>query len=395
LKITVIKFQKRRENMFRFEEERGYWANLKVVGVGGGGSNAVDRMIRAEIRGVEFIAINTDAQALKASLSTNKMQIGSKLTEGLGAGSDPDVGRKAVEEDIDLAKQAIDGSNMVFLTAGMGGGTGTGAIPVVAQLAREMEILTVAIVTLPFGFEGRKRRMQAEQGIAQLNGKVDTLIVIPNDNLMRLCNNATSLNEAFRMADDVLYHGVKGISDLITTPGLINLDFADVRTIMRDAGQTLMGMGSASGEGRAVAAVKMAISNPLVNESCIDSAKRILFNISGKDLKMGEVQEAATLIQKMASDDVHIIFGTVEDDSMGDEATVMIIASGFEKKIAQDTEQGAEVDTGAYAAAQDYDRPAYKRRSLIDKFGTRLDEEKRPHPVNNLEIPAFLRNKII
>jgi len=381
--------------MFRFEEERGYWANLKVMGIGGGGSNAVDRMIRAEVRGVEFIAVNTDAQALRASLATNKIQIGVKTTEGLGAGSDPAIGRKAIEEDIDLVKQALEGANMVFLTAGMGGGTGTGAIPVIAQLAKEMGILTVAIVTTPFAFEGRKRRKQAEEGLSELEGKVDTLLVIPNDNLLRICAPRTPFIEAFRMADDILFHGVKGISDLITTPGLINLDFADVRTIMKDAGEALMGMGSASGEGKAINAVKLAISNPLLKDTSIEGAKRILVNITGSpDLELNEVQEAVSLLHKMASEDVHLIFGSVMDEKLKDEVIITVIASGFEKKIAGAAEKGTELDLSGYAN-QDLELPAFKRKELINGLSVQLENEKKPCAVGSLEIPAFLRNKII
>jgi len=384
--------------MFKFEEERGYWANLKVVGMGGGGSNAVDRMITSQIQGVEFIAINTDAQALRASKASCKIQIGAKITEGLGAGSNPEIGKQAAEEDRDLMREALEGANMVFLTAGMGGGTGTGGIPVVASIAKEMGILTVAIVTKPFTFEGRKRRMQAEQGLKELEGKIDTLIVIPNDRLLKISSEHIPLVETFRIADDVLYHGVRGISELITTPGLINLDFADVRTIMKDGGEALMGMGSASGDGKAINAVKLAISSPLLEDISLEGATRVLFNITGSlDLEMSEANEAALLIYKMVGEDANIIFGVVPDESLKNEVRVTVIASGFDrKKFYVESEKGAELDFSTYMN-QNLDRPAFRRRNIIDKYGAELDlnKEKKVYAASNLEIPTFLRNKIM
>lgn len=382
--------------MFRFEEEKGYWANLKVIGMGGGGSNAVDRMIASQIQGVEFIAVNTDAQALRASRASHKIQIGAKITEGLGAGSDPGIGKQAAEEDGDLIHQALEGANMVFLTAGMGGGTGTGGIPVAASIAKEMGILTVAIVTRPFTFEGRKRRMQAEQGLKELEGKVDTLIVVPNDRLLKISGEHTPIVEAFRIADDVLYHGVKGISELITTPGLINLDFADVRTIMKDGGEALMGMGTASGEGKAINAVRTAISSPLLEDISLEGATRVLFNITGSlDLEMNEANEAASLIYKMVGEDANIIFGVVPDENLKNEVRVTVIAAGFDKKkFHTEPEKGSEIDLSTYVN-QNLDRPAFRRRNIIDKYGTELDEEKKVYTTNNLEIPTFLRNKIM
>lgn len=382
--------------MFRFEEEKGYWANLKVIGMGGGGINAVDRMIASQIQGVEFIAVNTDAQALRASRASHKIQIGAKITEGLGAGSDPGIGKQAAEEDGDLIHQALEGANMVFLTAGMGGGTGTGGIPVAASIAKEMGILTVAIVTRPFTFEGRKRRMQAEQGLKELEGKVDTLIVVPNDRLLKISGEHTPIVEAFRIADDVLYHGVKGISELITTPGLINLDFADVRTIMKDGGEALMGMGTASGEGKAINAVRTAISSPLLEDISLEGATRVLFNITGSlDLEMNEANEAASLIYKMVGEDANIIFGVVPDENLKNEVRVTVIAAGFDKKkFHTEPEKGSEIDLSTYVN-QNLDRPAFRRRNIIDKYGTELDEEKKVYTTNNLEIPTFLRNKIM
>jgi len=347
---------------------------------------------------VEFIAINTDAQALRASKASCKIQIGAKITEGLGAGSNPEIGKQAAEEDRDLMREALEGANMVFLTAGMGGGTGTGGIPVVASIAKEMGILTVAIVTKPFTFEGRKRRMQAEQGLKELEGKIDTLIVIPNDRLLKISSEHIPLVETFRIADDVLYHGVRGISELITTPGLINLDFADVRTIMKDGGEALMGMGSASGDGKAINAVKLAISSPLLEDISLEGATRVLFNITGSlDLEMSEANEAALLIYKMVGEDANIIFGVVPDESLKNEVRVTVIASGFDrKKFYVESEKGAELDFSTYMN-QNLDRPAFRRRNIIDKYGAELDlnKEKKVYAASNLEIPTFLRNKIM
>jgi len=380
---------------FRFEEERGCWANLKVVGVGGGGSNAVDRMITSQIKGVEFIAVNTDAQALRSSRADYKIQIGSKITEGLGAGSNPEIGKQAAEEDRDAIRDALEGSNMVFLAAGMGGGTGTGGIPVVASIAKEMGILTVAIVTKPFTTEGRKRRMQAEQGLKELEAKVDTLIVIPNDKLLKMGEDLSCF-DVFRRADDVLYSGVKGISELITTPGLINLDFADVRTIMKDGGEALMGTATASGENKAVNAVKLAISSPLLDGITLDGATRVLFNITGSsELGMNEAHEAQSLIHKMVGEDANIIFGIVPDENMKNEVRVTVIASGFtKKKYYADCSEDTVIDVPSYTA-QNLDLPAFKRRNVIDTYGARLDSEKKVIPINSLEIPTFMRNKMM
>lgn len=318
------------------EPETSYLAVIKVVGVGGGGTNAVNRMVEAGLRGIEFIAVNTDAQALLLSDADVKVHIGSKLTKGLGAGSDPQVGYQAAEESKEDIKKVLEGADMVFVTAGKGGGTGTGAAPVVAELAKEIGALTVGVVTRPFTFEGRKRMTQADEGINRLKDKVDTLIIIPNDRLLQVVEKRTSILDAFRVADDVLRQGVQGITDLITTPGLINLDFADVRTIMVDAGSALMGIGVASGENRAVEAAKAAISSPLL-ETSVDGAKGILLNISGgADLGLFEVNEAAEVISNAAHPDANIIFGAVVDEALEDEVRVTVIATGFDSKRKQE-----------------------------------------------------------
>ena len=310
---------------------QNYLAVIKVVGVGGGGVNAVNRMIDAGLKGVEFIAVNTDAQALLMSDADVKLDIGRELTRGLGAGSDPEVGRQAAEDHREEIRTALDGADMVFITAGKGGGTGTGAAPVIAEIARECGALTIGVVTRPFGFEGRRRAVQAEQGIQRLKENVDTQIVIPNDRLLTVSNENTSVLNAFKMADEVLLQGVQGITDLITTPGLINTDFADVKMIMSDAGSALMGIGYASGEGRALAAARAAISSPLL-EASIEGARGILLNISGgSDLGLFEVNEAAEVIHGVAHPDANIIFGAVIDDEMGDDVRVTVIAAGFER----------------------------------------------------------------
>ncbi len=310
---------------------QNYLAVIKVVGVGGGGVNAVNRMIDAGLKGVEFVAVNTDAQALLMSDADVKLDIGRDLTKGLGAGSDPEIGRAAAEAHVDEIEESLKGADMVFITAGKGGGTGTGAAPVIAQVAKSLGALTIGVVTRPFGFEGKRRSTQADTGIKTLKEKVDTLIVIPNDRLLTVSNDKTSVLNAFKMADEVLLQGVQGITDLITTPGLINTDFADVKMIMSDAGSALMGIGYGSGEGRAVAAAKAAISSPLL-EASIEGARGILLTIAGgSDLGLFEVNEAAEIIHGVAHADANIIFGTVIDDEMGDEVRVTVIAAGFDR----------------------------------------------------------------
>ena len=310
---------------------QNYLAVIKVVGVGGGGVNAVNRMIDAGLKGVEFIAVNTDAQALLMSDADVKLDIGREITRGLGAGSDPEIGKAAAESHSEEIEEALKGADMVFITAGKGGGTGTGAAPVIAQIAKGLGALTIGVVTRPFAFEGKRRSTQAETGIKTLKEKVDTLIVIPNDRLLTVSNDKTSVLNAFKMADEVLLQGVQGITDLITTPGLINTDFADVKMIMSDAGSALMGIGYGSGEGRALAAARAAISSPLL-EASIEGARGILLTIAGgSDLGLFEVNEAAEIIHGVAHADANIIFGTVIDDSMGDEVRVTVIAAGFDR----------------------------------------------------------------
>src|ERR1700716_1451571 len=310
---------------------QNYLAVIKVVGIGGGGVNAVNRMIDAGLKGVEFIAVNTDAQALLMSDADVKLDIGRELTRGLGAGSDPEVGRQAAEEHRQEIEEVLKGADMVFITAGKGGGTGTGGAPVVAEVAKAIGALTIGVVTRPFSFEGRRRSVQAEAGIQKLKEKVDTLIIIPNDRLLSVSNDKTSVLNAFKMADEVLLQGVQGITDLITTPGLINTDFADVKMVMTNAGSALMGIGYGSGDGRALSAARSAISSPLL-EASIEGARGILLSISGgSDLGLFEVNEAAEVIHGVAHPDANIIFGTVIDDEMGDEVRVTVIAAGFDR----------------------------------------------------------------
>jgi cell division protein FtsZ len=305
------------------------FAGIKVVGVGGAGCNAVSRMIQEGLKGVEFVAINTDAQALFLCDADQRIHIGGNVTKGLGAGSDPEIGRKAIEENRDDILQVLDGADMVFITCGMGGGTGTGASPVLAELAKDVGALSVAVVTKPFTFEGRMRMMMAEKGINELKERVDTLITIPNDRLLHVVDKKTPLIDAFRVADNVLRHGVQGISDIITTPGLINVDFADIQTVMKEAGSALMGIGTGTGDSRAVDAAKMAISSPLL-EATIEGAKGVLFNITGgPDLSLVEVNEAAEIISQAVDPDARIIFGAVIDERLEGEVRITVIATGF------------------------------------------------------------------
>src|SRR3954453_17996804 len=311
------------------EEQLG--ARIKVIGVGGGGGNAVNRMIQAGIKGIEFMVANTDVQAMRTSLAPVKLQIGGKLTKGLGAGANPEIGKQAALEDTDRILEALSGADMIFITTGMGGGTGTGAAPIIASLAAELGALTVAVVTKPFNFEGKRRRVQAEQGIRGLRDSVDTLITIPNERLLNFVERGTSLSDAFKIADDILRQAVQGISDLITVPGEINLDFADVKTIMHGMGMALMGTGVSSGEHRAVEAAQRAISSPLLEEASIEGAKGVLINITGgTDMTLFEVHEAASIIQEAADEEANIIFGTVIDPRMKDEVKVTVIATGFD-----------------------------------------------------------------
>ncbi|GAA4423820.1 cell division protein FtsZ [Georgenia halophila] len=328
---------------------QNYLAVIKVVGIGGGGVNAVNRMIEVGLKGVEFIAINTDAQALLMSDADVKLDVGRDLTRGLGAGADPEVGKKAAEDHAEEIEEVIRGADMVFVTAGEGGGTGTGGAPVVARIARSLGALTIGVVTRPFTFEGRRRGVQAESGIESLRNEVDTLIVIPNDRLLSISDRAVSVLDAFKSADQVLLSGVQGITDLITTPGLINLDFADVKSVMQGAGSALMGIGSARGEDRAVQASELAISSPLL-EASIDGAHGVLLSIQGgSDLGLFEIHEAARLVQEAAHPEANIIFGAVIDDALGDEVRVTVIAAGFDEG---EGPGGAESTLRSRAAAQ-------------------------------------------
>ncbi len=322
--------------------EDNYGANIKVVGIGGGGGNAINRMIDARIEGVEFITINTDLQALTNNKAGSKLQIGSKLTKGLGSGGRPDVGKEAALEDTEKLIEILEGADMVFLTTGLGGGTGTGASPVIANLASEMDILTIAIVTLPFGFEGKIRAKQAYEGLDELKGAVDTVISIPNERLLETVNLDTSIQDAFKMADDILRQGVQGISDLIIRPGLINLDFADVKSVMKGMGMAFMGTGIASGENRATEAAQKAISSPLLVDTSIAGAHGVLINITGsKDIRLHEVSRASDLIHSLAHPEANIIFGTVIDESIKEMVKVTVIATGFsqEEKVESVTPQ--------------------------------------------------------
>lgn len=349
-----------------FDVDMQQFADIKVIGIGGGGNNAINRMIEAGIKGIEFIAVNTDAQALFLSRAEKKIQAGEKLTKGLGAGADPEIGRKATEENADEIRKALQGADMVFVTAGMGGGTGTGGAAIVAKIAKELGALTIGVVTKPFSFEGRKRNANAESGIQSLRQEVDSLITIPNDRLLQVVDKNTAFNDAFKIADDILRQGVQGISDLIAVPGLINCDFADVQTIMQNTGSALMGIGRSSGESRAAEAARLAISSPLL-ETSIEGAQGVLFNITGgSDLTLFEINEAAEIIHAAADEEANIIFGANIDESLGDEVRVTVIATGFRnssmKQLPEKKHKGVEAP------------PIF-----LDK--------------NDLEIPPFLRRK--
>ena len=352
------------------------YAKIKVIGVGGGGSNAVDRMITMGVKGVEFITVNTDSQALERSKASTRLQIGEKLTRGLGAGAQPEIGEKAAEENKEDILEAIQGADMVFITAGMGGGTGTGAAPVVAECAREAGALTVGVVTKPFKFEGMLRNKKAIGGIDRLRQHVDTIITIPNDSLLKVVDKTASIMDAFRIADDVLRQGVQGMSDIIAIPGLINLDFADVRAIMKDAGSAMMGIGIASGETRAEDAATEAISSKLL-ESSIVGANRILYSITGSsDMSLAEIDEASQVINAAADEDANIIFGTVIDDSMGDQIRVTVIATGFDGTSTQPS-----MDLGGSSAPRAARRAPAPAPSNDSNYGGLFDDD----------IPDFLK----
>jgi len=373
--------------MFEIVEHNSLTARIKVIGIGGGGGNAVNTMIGSRLSGVDFMVANTDAQSLEASQAPVRIQLGGMVTKGLGAGANPEIGRRAALEDQELIREYLEGSDMIFITAGMGGGTGTGGAPVLARVAREVGALTVGVVTKPFIFEGKKRMRQAEEGIEELKASVDTLIVIPNQRLLSIAAKTTTMLEAFHKADDVLLQAVRGISDLIITPGLINLDFADVRTVMAEMGLALMGASSASGENRAIEAAQKAISSPLLEDISIQGARGVLINITGgPDLCLHEVNEAASMIQEEAHDDANIIFGAVIDETMTDEIRITVIATGFgelreEKKVAPVVQPAPVAPTAPNIASIANAMP--KNRKVVH-LGTIVDD---------LDTPTWQRKK--
>ena len=403
----------------KLDEEGRTGARIKVVGVGGGGSNAVNRMVQAGLDGVEFIVANTDLQALKLNSAPNKIQIGGKLTKGLGAGADPNVGRQAALEDTEKLIEALDGADMVFVTTGLGGGTGTGAAPVIASLASELGALTIAVVTKPFKFEGKKRQLQAERGLEELRGSVDTVITIPNERLLATIARTTSLNDAFTTADDVLRQAIQGISDLILVPGLINLDFADVKTIMAGMGIAIMGTGVGEGDGRAMQAANHAVSSPLLEDASVKGARGVIINVTGgSDLSLIEVSEASAIIQEAAHEDANIIFGAVVDPKMEGRVKITVIATGFDRATAVKhvaaSAAATPVDLQSYTALQQTERVAVagggptrmplSRRPVLempvpaaaaagdpamDTFSPGAEFE----PASPLDVPAFLRRQ--
>jgi cell division protein FtsZ len=374
-----------------FEMDIDQVARIKVIGVGGGGNNAVNRMIEDGVQGVEFIAVNTDAQALKLSKAEIKMQIGATLTRGLGAGANPEVGRNAVEESRKQIQEVLKGADMVFVTAGMGGGTGTGAAPAIAQISRELGALTIGVVTRPFGFEGRKRATNAAAGIDLMREAVDTLIIVPNDRLLQIVDKKTPMIQAFREADNVLRQGVQGISDLIAVPGLINLDFADVKTIMSNQGTALMGIGLAKGKDRAVEAAKKAISSPLL-ETSIDGAQGVLMNITGgSNLSLYEVQEAADIVSSAADKELNMIFGSIINEDFKDEIMITVIATGFSETELSSRKSAAAPtrDTNSRPQSQGFSR----REQSVQEEPVQSHERPRQQSEDGLDIPTFLRNR--
>ncbi|MGO8987719.1 MAG: cell division protein FtsZ [bacterium] len=399
--------------MIEFDENKNLAAKVKIIGIGGGGNNALNTMISYQLSGVEFIAANTDAQALAANMAPMKLQLGENLTKGLGAGANPEIGRKAALEDVEKIREAMKGADMVFITSGLGGGTGTGGAPVIAEVAREMGALTVAIVTKPFHFEGKKRMSQAEEGLANLKMTADALITIPNQRLLGIGGKSMTLLEAFKRADEVLYHAAKGISDIIVGHGIINLDFADVRTVMAETGMALMGTGIASGENRSVEAAQRAISSPLLEDITIEGARGLLINITGgENMTLSEINEATTLVQKEAHEDATVIWGMVVDKTMKEEIRVTVIATGFGKKEDKRTGQFkkiAPISFGLREQNKDLPRfsfsnkennrdiPAFMRRG---KTNERFDELKLDPPSDfsmededRFDIPTFLRKQ--
>ena len=368
--------------MIEFDENKNMAAKVKIIGIGGGGNNAINTMISYKLSGVEFIAANTDAQALAANLAAMKLQLGANLTKGLGAGANPEIGRKAALEDVDMIREALKGADMVFITAGLGGGTGTGGAPVIAEVARELGALTVAIVTRPFLFEGKKRMKQAEEGLANLKMTADALITIPNQRLLSISGKSMTLLEAFKKADEILYHASKGISDIIVGHGYINLDFADVRTIMTETGMALMGTGISSGENRSVEAAQKAISSPLLEDISIEGARGLLINITGgENMTLNEISEATTLIHKEAHEDANILWGMIIDQEMKEEVRVTVIATGFGK-----------------AAEKSIDKTVSSRLKKVPPVSLSAKEQSKDIPhfsfsvkENNRDIPTFMR----
>ena len=399
----------------KLDEGERTGARIKVVGVGGGGSNAVNRMVAAGLDGVEFIVANTDLQALRFNAAHNKIQIGGKLTKGLGAGADPNVGRQAALEDTEKLIEALDGADMVFVTTGLGGGTGTGAAPVIASLASELGALTIAVVTKPFKFEGKKRQTQAERGLEELREAVDTVITIPNERLLATIGRTTSLTDAFATADDVLRQAIQGISDLILVPGLINLDFADVKTIMSHMGLAIMGTGTANGEGRAMQAANAAISSPLLEDASVKGARGVIINVTGgTDLSLIEVSEASAVIQEAAHEEANIIFGAVVDPRMEGQVKITVIATGFDRPSVVASAAATPVDLKSYSAwksegteriaAAGGSRMSFSRRPVLDLPLVPLPPTPEPvmetsgpgaefEPASPLDVPAFLRRQ--
>ena len=384
--------------MIEFDENKNLAAKVKIIGIGGGGNNALNTMISYGLSGVEFIAANTDAQALATNLASIKLQLGASLTKGLGAGANPETGRKAALEDVEKIREALKGSDMVFITAGLGGGTGTGGAPVIAEVAREMGALTVSIVTKPFHFEGKKRMKQAEEGLANLRMTADALITIPNQRLLSISGKNMTLLEAFKKADEILYHAAKGISDIIVGQGIINLDFADVRTVMFETGMELMGTGIASGENRSVEAAQKAISSPLLEDITIEGARGVLINITGgQDMTLSEINEATSLIQKEAHEEANIIWGMVIDEGMKEALRVTVIATGFGKVEQKSASRVKKVAPISFSMRENRDIPTFMRRVKVNE---RFDELKLSEPPefpvedeDRFDIPTFLRKQ--
>ncbi len=384
--------------MIEFDENKNLGAKVKIIGIGGGGNNAINTMISSQLSGVEFVAANTDAQALASNQASMKLQLGSTLTKGLGAGANPEIGRKAALEDVEKIREVLKGADMVFITAGLGGGTGTGGAPVIAEVAREVGALTVAIVTKPFHFEGKKRMKQAEEGLANLKMTADALITIPNQRLLSISGKSMTLLEAFKRADDILYHAAKGISDIIVGHGVINLDFADVRTIMSETGMALMGTGISGGENRSVEAAQKAVSSPLLEDISIVGARGLLINITGGEgMTLNEINEATTLIQKEAHDEANIIWGMVIDEKMGEEVRVTVIATGFGKAEEKVVPKAKKVAPISFSIRENKDIPTFMRRVKVNE---RFDEVKLAEPPDfsmedddRFDIPTFLRKQ--